>query len=223
MRRKGSRVVSCKDRFAVEKAKEVILSGGFVVAPSDTIYGIYADATNYQAVKRLKRLRRPSGRPFIVLLPDVSWAGKLGLSLKEFHLRILSLPGITIVLEKRSPLLYWLGTTTLAVRIPRRGFVIRLLKKIGRPLVAPSANREGEPPAENISRALQYFGDEVGLYVDCGVLKGQPSAVIDSKGKVLRRGRLSERTLKALQSSTTFPGLKRFLGSKRSFIPFKSS
>ncbi len=197
MPRASSRVVNCKDRFAVKEATEVLLRGGFVVAPSDTIYGIYSDATNYDAVERLKKLRRPSGRPFIVLVPDISWVKKLGLELRAE--KLLLVPGLTLVLRKRTRLYHWLGRETVAVRYPRRGFVQKLLKKLNRPIVAPSANREGEPPARSVEEAYGYFRDEVGLYVDCGRIEGSPSAVIDLSGKVprvLRRGAFSSWSLK---------------------------
>ena len=128
MRRKSSRVVSENDPSSVRLASEVLLKGGFVVVPTDTIYGILADALNYGAVSILRKLRRPSRRPFIVLIPDVFWLKKLGLVVKEEHLKLLSVPGLTLVLRKGSDLYYWLGRDTVAVRVPRKGFIFRLLK-----------------------------------------------------------------------------------------------
>jgi len=131
-----------------------------VVAPTDTIYGILADATLPEAVGRLYRIRRPSRRPFIVLLPDPLWAEKFS------HL----------------------GARTVAVRYPRRGFVMKLLRKLNRPLVAPSANREGEPPARSVGEALAYFGADVDLYVEGDTSVGKASAVVDAEGRIYRSG-----------------------------------
>ncbi|MDQ7037931.1 MAG: L-threonylcarbamoyladenylate synthase, partial [Aquificota bacterium] len=195
-----SRAVSEKDPRAPRTASEVLSAGEFVVAPTDTIYWILADATNFTAVRRLYELRRPSRRPFIVLLPDLSWTGKMGLEVDPLSGRLLLKPFITVVLRKRGGLFHWLGRESLAVRIPRRGFVRRVLELLGRPVVAPSANREGKPPARSVEEAVRYFGDEVSLYVDGGVISGRPSALIgmEDSPKVLRRGPYTEESLKGL-------------------------
>ncbi len=199
MRSQSSKVVSERDPASIELASEVLLKGELVVAPTDTIYGILADATNPEAVNRLRTLRRPSGRPFIVLVPDLPWAGKLGLELKKEHIKLLSLFGVTVVLRKRTGLYHWLGKETLAVRVPRRGFVHRLLKYLGRPVVAPSANPEGKPPAMTVGEAVKYFGNKVSLYVDGGRIGGKPSALVDGKTlKVLRGGPYSFDSLNRL-------------------------
>ncbi len=206
MQRRSSKVVSERDPSSVRLASEVLLKGGFVVVPTDTIYGILADALNYESILRLQRLRRPSRRPFLVLVPDIFWVKKLGLVVEREHLKLLSVPGLTLVLRKRGGLHHWLGRKTIAVRLPRKGFIFRLLKELGRPVVAPSANPEGKPPAKSIEKALEYFGDEVSFYVDGGRIERRPSTVISLEGEgieILRSGILSpdslKRVLKPLQ------------------------
>ena len=177
---------------SLEEALSCLKEGKPVVVPTDTIYGIVADATNYRAVQLLKRIRRPSGRPFVVLIPDPSWAGKLGLVVDKRVLRLLSIPGLTLVLEKRGGLFWWLGRESIAVRYPRRGFIYQLLKKFARPLVAPSANPEGKPPARSIREAIKYFGEKVEVYVDGGFIENSPSSIVKpSEHRIIRRGRLS--------------------------------
>ncbi len=203
MRRKDSRVVSERDPSSPGLAAKILLEGGFVVAPTDTIYGILADALNYEAVVRLKQLRRPSGKPFLVLVPDLHWVRKLGLKANEIELRLLTTPGLTAVLRKEGRLYHWLGRETVAVRLPRKGFVLKLLRTLGRPVVAPSANPEGKAPARNPKEAVEYFGDSVSLYVDGGTVEGRPSTLVKLEGeklRVLRRGLLNT------------PGLKKVLG-----------
>ncbi len=197
----SSKVVDERDPSALSLASEVLLKGGFVVAPTDTIYGILADALNYDAVIRLRGIRRPSGRPFLLLIPDISWIWRLGLALEKGHLKLLSVRGLTIVLRRKIGLYYWLGNKTLAVRMPGGGFVSRLLGKVGRPVVAPSANPEGKPPARSIDEAVGYFGDEVSLYVDGGRIEGRSSTVVRFEGgglEILRRGSLNPYTLSRL-------------------------
>ncbi len=200
MRRASSRVIPQSDSQALGQAALVLSKGGFVVAPTDTIYGILADATNPEAVLKLYKLRRPSRKPFIVLLPDLSWLGKLGLQQSRKTLKLLNIPALTVVLRKETGLFHYLGRHTLAVRYPRRGFVYKLLKRFDRPVVAPSANLEGESPAETVEEALRYFGNSVDLYVDGGKIKGKPSVIVNLVNglKVLRYGTLSERSLKEI-------------------------
>ena len=201
MQGRGSRVVSERDPVAVHLCKRVIDNGGLLVAPTDTIYGVVADATSSSAVFRLRALRRPSGRPFIVLLPDPSWIGKLGLVYNRTALMLSMVKGITLVLERRSGIYHFLGAQTLAVRIPREGFIYRLLRKVSKPLVAPSANPEGYPPARTVRDAFDYFGDRVDLYVDGGIIDGKPSAILSlvgSEPEVLRSGPYSLQSLKRM-------------------------
>ncbi len=207
MQRKSSKVIDCKAPSAVKVAKEVLLRGGFVVAPTDTIYGILADATNYEAVERLYSVRRPSRRTFIVLVPDIHWIRGLGLEINSRTLALLRYPRITLVLRKRTRLFKHLGISSLAVRRPREGFIYRLLKSLNRPLVAPSANREGKPPAINIHQAQKYFDDKVELYVDCGGIRGKPSALLsltEEKPRIIRSGSYSFPCLERLIYNSLF-------------------
>ncbi len=213
MQRKGSRVVSEGDPRSVPLAVESLLRGEFVVAPTDTIYGILADALNYSAVRKLREVRRPSGRPFLVLIPDLSWVGKIGLSACNLERDLILAGGITVVLRKRGRLFHWLGVESTAVRIPKKGFIYRVIRRIGRPLVAPSANLEGKRPARSVGEAMEYFGEHVSLYVDGGKIEGGPSALVRLEGgnlEILRRGSFSgeaiERILKGLRPPRPFRG-----------------
>ena len=83
------------------------------------------------------------------------------------------------------------GTKALAIRFPDKKDLLELLKETG-PLIAPSANFEGEPPALTIKEARDYFGDKVDFYEDAGKLDSQPSTLIslnkDGKIRILRQG-----------------------------------
>ncbi len=202
MQRAELKVVNTKERSAVEEAKRVLEEGGLLVSPTDTIYGILADALNFSAVKKLYRLRRPSRKPFIVLIPDLSWIGKLGLEGSYEAIRLLTAGPITLVLRKKTGLFHHLGRDTVAVRYPRRGFIFKLLRDFGKPVVAPSANPEGEPPVTNVKEAMEFFGDRIQLYVDGGRIYGKPSALITLSGdrRILRYGVYSDWSLKRLLS-----------------------
>lgn len=165
----------------VEEASRVLERGGMVCFPTDTIYGLLASALNREAVERLYSFRRPSNRPFLLLLPSVDWLETLDLLVGRRHLQLLSEFNATFIFYKRNsiPLYLTRGKRSLAVRIPPKGSsILELLQRLGKPVVAPSANPEGEKPATNIEEAMAYFGKLVDLYVDGGERAGKPSTVL---------------------------------------------
>jgi len=184
-------VVSTKD---IDKVVQVLREGGIVCAPTDTIYGLLADASNRKAVERLYEFRRPSGRPFIVLIPKVEDALNFDIRMPRLGFALLS-AGITVIFQKRTTIPTYLTRwrKSLALRVPSRGtFITKLMKKFGGPLVAPSANPEGLPPARDIKEAMDYFGDKVDLYVRGARLEGKPSTIVkfisDKTIKIIREG-----------------------------------
>ena len=208
MPRTSSRVVKTSHPNSLSLTIQTLKRGGIVVLPTDTIYGITAPALNYTSFKRLQRIRRPSRRPFLLLIPDLTWLGKLGLVFGKDQIKLLMVPRMTLVFPRRSRLFHWIGKESLAVRYVREGFLYRVLKGLGEPLVAPSANKEGLPPAKSVREAMEYFGDKVDLYIDGGVLRGRSSTLIDVRGKkpkVLRQGYYSPSSIKrALRSQPPY-------------------
>ncbi len=187
--------VSTKD---INKVVKVLEEGGIVCAPTDTIYGLLADATNRKAVERLYEIRRPSNRPFIVLLPDIEHAMSFDIMITKPGIVLLSF-GVTVIFPKRTTIPTYLTRwrKSIAFRVPMHGvFITKLLKKFGKPLVAPSANPEGLKPATDIKEAMEYFGDKIDLYVKGAKLMGKPSTivkVISKKAvKIVREGNVSK-------------------------------
>ncbi|RMH06801.1 MAG: threonylcarbamoyl-AMP synthase [Aquificota bacterium] len=170
---------------AILDAADVIQEGGIVCFPTDTIYGLLADATNKDAVERLYEIRRPSGRPFLLLIPEdpsILWSPQaLDLRVGNVCDLLLFEFNATFVFYKRKPIPQYLlkGRKSFAVRLPApQTHVMGLLNLVGVPLTAPSANPEGEKPATTIKEAVEYFGNKVDLYVDGGTLKGKPSTIV---------------------------------------------
>jgi len=185
---------------ALEKAVEVLEMGEIVVAPTDTLYGMLTDATNEEAVKRLYTIRRPSGKPFLILIPDETWINKLCLKFPEEYESLLKVEGLTLILRTVCDKFSYINKGSLAVRIPRKGFIKELLKTFAKPVVAPSVNPEGKKPAETISEAVKYFGEKVALYVDAGEIKGKPSTILDLKEsiKIVREGKVRKDTIEKI-------------------------
>lgn len=180
----------------LSKIISLIKDGKVGVMPTDTIYGIVGSALNPQTVEKIYKLRkRAKNKPFIILISSLNDLDHFNIQLTEkqrkFLQKIWPNP-VSVILPCPDDAWKYLhrGTKTLAFRIPKSPWLIKMLKKAG-PLVAPSANYEGGSPAETIDDAKKYFGNEV-FYVDSGKLKSQPSTLIelqtDGSYKILREG-----------------------------------
>ena len=164
---------------------KILKTGGVVVMPTDTIYGIVGSAFNLSAINRIYSARkRAPERPCIILIGDIGDLQKFSISLsEEQENKIVELwkeeKPISIILDCPVDSFKELhrGTNTLAFRLPMQENLQNLLKKVG-PLIAPSANPEGLSPAKNIEEAKNYFGSSVDLYLDGGEIFGKPSQVI---------------------------------------------
>ncbi|QQG43330.1 MAG: threonylcarbamoyl-AMP synthase [Candidatus Daviesbacteria bacterium] len=175
--------------------KLALLQGKIVVMPTDTIYGIVGSALTQETVEKIYALRkRALSKPMIILISSLEDLKKFKVELDSFTLDFLNKhwpAALSVVLPCLSPEFEYLhrGTKSLAFRMPKNIKLLNLLRQVG-PLVAPSANFEGEKPAENVEEARKYFGDEV-IYVDGGKLSGQTSTLIEIKNsqvKILREG-----------------------------------
>jgi len=187
----------------------ILRSGGVGVLPTDTLYGIVGSALKPKTVARIYRLRkRNPKKPMIILVASAADTKKFGIAVDAKTKKILSKvwPGkVSVILRVSSRRRRMLkkfrylhrGTGTLACRVPRPAWLRNLLKKTG-PLIAPSANFEGQPPAPTISAARKYFGKNVDFYADAGRLTSKPSTLIKiEKGEViiLRKGARSLRAV----------------------------
>ena len=160
-----------------------IRAGEIGVLPTDTIYGLVGSALNSEVVERIYLVReRKPDKPFIILISDQKDLEDFGIRLNDEDLNLLNKfwPGpVSIILPCADDQFEYLyrGTKTLAFRLPENDELRRFLAVSG-PLVAPSANPEGQIPAKNISEAREYFGDKVDFYFDAGELVAEPSALI---------------------------------------------
>lgn len=161
----------------------VLKEGGIAVIPTDTLYGVAGSALRPETVERVYRVRRrDSGKPMIVLVANIHDVSSFDIELtREQRIVLENLwPGkVSIALPCVSDRLAYLhrGTGALAFRLPDDDGLRALLNETG-PLVAPSANIQGEPPATTINEARAYFGDQVEAYVDDGKLASEPSTVV---------------------------------------------
>lgn len=184
---------------AVAEAARLILAGQPVAVPTETVYGLAGDATSAEAVARIYAAKgRPSFNPLIVHVSDASEAarlvelGALAESLAEMHW-----PGpLTIVAPLRADSgiasIVTAGLATVAVRVPSHRAMQALLRAVGRPLAAPSANASGSISATRADHVLRSLGGRIPLIIDDGPCSGGIESTIvaggDGKLRLLRRG-----------------------------------
>lgn len=199
-------------QYGIQKAVETILRGGVVVAPTDTVYGLIADATNEDAVSRVFRIKqRPETKPLPIIVRDAEMAAKLAYIDKRLE-RILGMiwPGaVTVVLQKKDalPALVTGGRNTIGLRYPDYKILHFMIQLVGKPLTATSANISGEEPSNKIEDVLGQFRKSLlrpDLVLDAGELKfSQPSTVLDLSGekpKIIRIGPVNPKKLMEILS-----------------------
>lgn len=161
---------------------QALKENGVVVMPTDTLYGLVGRAFDQNVVNRIYELRkRSSDKPCIVLIGSISELEKFSIHISEEQKEVVknfSTP-TSFILDCPGEKFSYLhrGTNTLAFRIPLNPELRNLLLETG-PLIAPSANLEGLPSAQNIIEAKKYFGDKVDLYIDGGSITSKASKVI---------------------------------------------
>jgi tRNA (guanine-N7-)-methyltransferase len=184
------------DSILDQQLIETLKNGGLAVFKSDTIYGIFSLALSLEAYQNLIRTRPKSpGKHYIVLISGKQDALDLGISESDFNkVSTLWPASVTVVMKTNNAKLNYLANKDgqIGVRIAADKNLRRLIRKTG-PLLAPSANPEGQIPASNIKQAIDYFGDAVQIYVDAGEvsISQKPSTVInieDGQLNLIREG-----------------------------------
>ncbi len=191
-----SSLFDCSDESqllsGLRHARQAIAHGGLVVLPTDTVYGVGADAFNPAAVQKLLDAKgRGRNQPPPVLVSGIDAMRAL---VSEVPAPVADLVdafwpgGLTIVLPAQSSLMWDLGETrgTVAVRMPDERFALELLKETG-PLAVSSANLTGRPAALTALDAQAMLGDSVSVYLDAGPSSvGVSSTIVDAT--LLARG-----------------------------------
>ncbi|MGZ4452247.1 MAG: L-threonylcarbamoyladenylate synthase [Nocardioides sp.] len=185
---------------AIEAATLAVQRGHLVVLPTDTVYGIGADAYDPVAVRGLLQAKgRGREMPPPVLISAATTIDALAVSVPGYARALIDAfwPGpLTLVCHQQSSLQWDLGDTrgTVAVRMPDHPVAREILERTG-PLAVSSANKTGMPAATDADQAEQMLGDSVAVIVDAGESPGgEASTIIDvtgSQGRVLRRWALS--------------------------------
>ena len=179
----------------VEEAVQTLIAGGVVGIPTETVYGLSADGLSAQSVARLFAVKdRPADNPLILHVADLSAALPLWSLTPRDQRRVERLaslwPGpMTVVLPAADhvPAIVTAGLRTVAVRVPNHPVTQRILRGVGRPLAAPSANRSGRPSPTTAMHVLDDLADAIDGVVDGGPCSvGVESTVVDLYSEVPR-------------------------------------
>lgn len=187
---------SCSDpderEAGLEAATTATRQGALVVLPTDTVYGVGADAFDPGAVRRLLAAKgRGREMPPPVLVSARSTLDALAVEISKEARALVDAfwPGALTVVCKQQPSLRWdLGDTrgTVAVRMPDHDLALELLGRTG-PLAVSSANRAGSPAATTVEQAQEMLGESVSVYLDDGVAPGGvASTIVDTTAEVPR-------------------------------------
>lgn len=165
-------------RREIQEAAEIIRSGGLVAIPTETVYGLGADALNPDAVRRIYEAKgRPSDNPLIIHVPSADWLERYCVEVPDSAYRLAEKfwPGPLTMILKRNPIVpdrTTGGLDTVGVRCPNHPVTLALIEAAGVPIAAPSANLSGRPSCTTAQHVLE----DVGGKIDC-ILDGGPCAV----------------------------------------------
>jgi L-threonylcarbamoyladenylate synthase len=183
--------VPVPEAAGIAAAAQLLAAGGIVVYPTETLYGLGADAFSPAALERLVGLKgREAGKAVSVLVATPAMLDTLVSEVSTAAAALMRRfwPGpLTLVFAARpdiSPLLTG-GTQSIGVRLSSHPQATALVRALGRPITAPSANPAGQPAPRSIATARAYFGARVDAYLDGGLLPGEPaSTVVDARRDV---------------------------------------
>lgn len=186
----------CPGKEAIAQAAEVLRSGGLAAFPTETVYGLGANALDDNAVARLREVKkRPEGKPFTVHIDDIGLIEKSGCEIT---------PAARFLIDR-----YWPGPLTLILkgkdgrntgfRMPDNAVARKLIKMAGIPIFAPSANISGQTPPTTPGDVLKQLDGQIEILLDAGPTDvGVESTVLDMTAglpKVLREGAIGKKAI----------------------------
>lgn len=196
------------DANLIGQAAEVLKAGGLVIFPTDTVYGLGANALDEKAVRAVFEVKKRSfDNPLPVLIADQ----------KELETLVSEIPdeageltrsfwpgGLTLILRKskKIPSIVTGGGETIALRMPDHPVTLALLKETSFPMVGPSANISGEEAPVESANINPVLAKQVDLIIDAGPAPvGIPSTIVDlsqGRARILREGAVTKKTLESV-------------------------
>lgn len=184
----------------LEQCVETLKQGGLLIFPTETVYGIGANAYNEQAVRKIYEVKqRPNEKPLSIMVSNINEIEKYAIISNDIERKIIEkyMPGpITIVLKKKPGVFDYIssGKETIGIRIPDNEIILKILEQSKLPIVAPSANISGKPSGIILEEILKDFDGKVDICINGGQARlSEPSTiveVINNKPVILRQGRI---------------------------------
>lgn len=182
------------DLKTIKRAANVVTKGGLVIYPTETCYGLGADATNPKAVKKVYDIKkRPRSKPIHIIVSNLKMMEKYGEVTEEIMCLVKRfMPGpLSVVTRKKRTVPKILNPKEITFRIPDNLIALKLVQETRVPITATSANISGKPPLYKIKDVITNFDGKVEMILDAGNLKKvPPSTFVDMKSrpKLIRKG-----------------------------------
>ena len=189
----------------MDKIEKTLAAGGAVVLPTETVYGLFAQALNEEAVERVYELkRRPRDKALnlnVASLEEIyAFSKNQPTYLDQLYQAFLPGP-LTIILQANDQVPTWInsGMDTVGFRIPKHSVTLDLIRKYG-PLIGPSANLSGKVSGTSFQQIVMEFQEQVSGVEDDAALTGQDSTILDLSGEkahILRQGAITREDILA--------------------------
>lgn len=205
------------DLSIIDQAATIIKNGGIVAFPTETVYGLGADATNSEAIARIFEIKgRPPDNPLIAHVHSLDQARAIAKFIPQSAAEKLAesfWPGpLTLVLKKNAVVsdVATAGLDTLAVRMPSNRISLQLIERAAVPIVAPSANLSGLPSPTEAAHVAEDIGDMIDMIIDGGHTRyGIESTVVDvstEKPVILRLGTIPQKDIEMVVGEVSVSG-----------------
>lgn len=185
----------------LNRVVQILSDGGIAIFPTETVYGIGANAYNEESVRRIYEVKnRPGEKPLSIMVSGIDEISKYAIIENDVERKIINsfMPGaITIILKKKQGLFDYIssGKDTIGIRIPDNKIILEILNKLKLPIVAPSANISGMPSGVSLEDIKKDFDGKVNVCINGGKAKlGESSTivqVINGKPVILRQGKIT--------------------------------
>ena len=200
-----NRKVLKADMAGIRRVSQVLLQGGVAAFPTETFYGLGADARNEEALQKIFQIKgREENKPLLLLIGDRDWLSGLVRNIPPVAGRLMEKfwPGPLTLVFEASPRLSALvtgGTGTVGVRLSPHPVAQALIQAVGRAITATSANLSGQPSASVAAEVFRALGNRVDAILDGGqTAGGLGSTVLDLSSpspRIIRRGVISQAEL----------------------------
>ena len=185
----------------IDKIVSVVDSGGLVITPTDTVYGIMGDSLDESVIRKVYSVkRRTFSKPLILLMSDVEMIKKYTSNISDVEWDLINhfLPGLVTIILKKNDLVNPLITSNsdyVGIRIPNNSELINIIEKLGRPVISTSANISDSDVITRVNMISDELLSGIDYVYDGGEINSLSSTIIrvvDGKLVILRRGELAD-------------------------------